>query len=51
MEFLLALALVLLACFGLGLGLLFGRGPVTRSCGGCDAATRCATCPNHRDQP
>lgn len=49
MEFMIALALVLLACLGLGLGLLLGRGPVTRSCGGCAEASRCAACPDRAE--
>jgi hypothetical protein len=50
MEFLLALAVILVAVTGLAAGLLFGRGPVRTSCDGmaCLDRSRCAGCPNRR---
>lgn len=50
MEILFAIAIVTLAAGGLGLGLVFGRGPVRTSCGAADrlAADRCEDCPLRR---
>lgn len=47
MEILLVFAIVLLAVLGLGLGSLFGRGPVKGSCGGmaCIKDIACEGCP------
>lgn len=47
MEILIAIAVVSLAAGGLGLGLVFGRGPARTSCGAADASAigRCADCP------
>lgn len=47
MEFLLVLAIFLLAALGLGLGLMVGRGPLKGSCGGmaCLGERACEGCP------
>ena len=50
MEFLLAVAIFILAAAGLGLGLAFGRGPAKSSCGAsaCLPRDRCEDCPLRR---
>lgn len=50
MEFLFAVAIILLTFAGIGIGLMFGRRPVNTSCGGLDCVpgARCADCPNRR---
>ncbi|MBO6602816.1 MAG: hypothetical protein JJ938_10070 [Roseicyclus sp.] len=50
MEILFAIAVVSLAAGGIGLGLVFGRGPARTSCGAADhlAGGRCADCPLRR---
>lgn len=50
MEVLLAFAIMILAAAGLGLGLIFGRGPVRTSCGATDRLPehRCEDCPLRR---
>ena len=52
MEILLGLCIVLLAVLGLGLGSLFGRGPVKGSCGGmaCIKDIACEGCPNRKTE-
>lgn len=49
-EVLMTVAVFALAACGLGLGLLFGRGPARTSCGAADrlVAHRCADCPLRR---
>lgn len=50
MEVLFAIALFSIVAAGLGLGLMFGRGPVRTSCGAAErvASARCADCPLRR---
>lgn len=50
MDLLLALSIVLLAAAGLGLGALFGRGPLKGSCGGmaCMKDHACEGCPHRQ---
>jgi len=47
-TFLLAFGVVVLACVGLSLGVILGRGPIKGSCGGfaCVPGADCAACPN-----
>lgn len=49
MEFLFALAIMLLAGLGLAVGLMLTGRPPQGSCGGlsCVAGARCDGCPNH----
>jgi len=49
-EMLLAVAVVVMAAGGLGLGLILGRSPVRTSCGAAEglASARCADCPLRR---
>lgn len=49
MEFLFALAIILLASLGLGVGLLITGRPPQGSCGGlaCVGGGRCDGCPRH----
>lgn len=49
-EIIFAVAVVALAAAGIGLGLIFGRGPTRTSCGAADglAVGRCADCPLKR---
>lgn len=49
-EILFTLAIILLAVLGLGIGLLFGKGPVQTSCGASDRLPkdRCEDCPLRR---
>ena len=49
-EIVFAIAVVTLAAGGIGLGLIFGRGPVRTSCGAADdlSVGRCADCPLRR---
>lgn len=49
-EIIFAIAIFALAAAGLGLGLMFGRGPARTSCGATDRLTRgrCADCPLRR---
>lgn len=49
-EFIFTIAIFALAALGLGLGLMFGRDPVTTSCGakGKSDKDRCADCPLRR---
>lgn len=49
-EFLMVLAVFVLASLGLGLGLAFGRGPVKTSCGAAGDLPngRCRDCPLRR---
>ncbi|MCG6883281.1 MAG: hypothetical protein LJE62_05950 [Silicimonas sp.] len=49
-EFIFAIAIFTLAAGGLGLGLMFGRGPARTSCGATDrlARGRCVDCPLRR---
>jgi hypothetical protein len=50
MELLMAVAIFALAATGLGLGLVFGRGPAKTSCGAADRFPegRCHDCPLRR---
>ncbi len=50
MELLMAVAIFTLAATGLGLGLVFGRGPAKTSCGAADRLPegRCHDCPLRR---
>ena len=50
MELLMAVAIFTLAATGLGLGLVFGRGPAETSCGAADRLPegRCHDCPLRR---
>ncbi|SHG89232.1 hypothetical protein [Marivita hallyeonensis] len=50
MEILFAIAIVTLAAGGVGIGLIFGRGPAKTSCGAADALSvgRCRDCPLRR---
>lgn len=52
MEFILVLAVFLLAAGGLAVGLALGRGPAQGSCGGmsCLKDYDCEACPNRRMQ-
>ncbi|MDO5647083.1 hypothetical protein [Paracoccus sp. (in: a-proteobacteria)] len=52
-QLLIAIVIMVLACGGLALGLMFGRGPVKTSCGGmeCLPGPRCHDCPNRKDRP
>jgi len=49
-EIVFAIAIFALAVGGLGLGLVFGRGPINTSCGAKDKTgkERCADCPLRR---
>jgi hypothetical protein len=49
-EFLFTIAIFALAALGLGLGLMFGRDPISTSCSAKDksAKGRCADCPLRR---
>jgi hypothetical protein len=53
LEVILALAVITLAVCGLGLGLVFGRGPALTPCSAADKSpeTRCADCPLRRRAP
>ncbi|MDO5631768.1 MAG: hypothetical protein Q4G22_08015 [Paracoccus sp. (in: a-proteobacteria)] len=54
MEFLFAILVICLAAGGLALGLIFGRRPVSTSCGSMDCVpgVRCTDCPNRaKDSP
>ncbi|MDO5611780.1 MAG: hypothetical protein Q4G14_00875 [Paracoccus sp. (in: a-proteobacteria)] len=54
MEFLFAILVIALAAGGLALGLVFGRRPVSTSCGSMDCVPglRCTDCPNRtKDSP
>ena len=50
MELVFAVAIMVLAAVGLGLGLFFGRGPVQTSCSAaaCLPEARCTDCPLRR---
>ena len=52
MEILLGLCIVLFAVAGLGLGSLFGRGPIKGSCGGmaCLKDVACEGCPHRKPE-
>jgi hypothetical protein len=52
MEIFLVLIIVLLAVLGLGLGSVFGRGPVKGSCGGmaCIKDIACEGCPHRKSE-
>lgn len=43
-EFVIGFAVIGLAIFGLGLGVLFGRGPLKGSCGGNAVIEACPMC-------
>jgi len=44
---LIAILLLVLAMLALGVGLVFGRSPLKRSCGGEACLTACAGCDRH----
>lgn len=52
MEIFLGLCIIVLAVLGLGLGSLFGHGPIKGSCGGmaCIKDIACEGCPNRKNK-
>ncbi len=51
-TFILTFVIVAVSLLGLGLGVLFGRSPVSGSCGGlsCVPDSRCAGCTKHQNK-